>query len=132
MHSVPRLRPELLNCLIASSPPKVNQPSPDPLEFLKSLWGPMGLPGAGFTMPTLDAGEIEKRIADLRAVETWLDMNLSMLRMAIQGMEMQKATLAAMKAPEGAGGAQPPHPAVQAWLNALQGKGGGGPPEKDR
>ena len=26
--------------------PTVSQPSPDPLEFLKSLWGPMGLPGS--------------------------------------------------------------------------------------
>ena len=103
----------------------MSQPSPDPLEFLKSLWGPMGLPGAGFMMPTLDVGEIDKRIADLRAVENWLNMNLSMLRMAIQGMELQRATLAAMKSPEG--GAPAMHPAVEAWLNALQGKD---PPRK--
>jgi hypothetical protein len=103
----------------------VSQPSPDPLEFLKSLWGPMGLPGAGFMMPTLDVAEIDKRIADLKAVENWLNVNLSMLRMAIQGMEMQRATLAAMKSPDAA--AQPVHPAVEAWLNALQGKD---PPRK--
>jgi hypothetical protein len=100
----------------------VSQPTPDPLEFLKSLWGPMGLPGAGFMMPTLDVAEVDKRLAELRAVENWLNMNLSMLRMAIQGMEMQRATLAAMKSPDAAAGAQPMHPAVEAWLKALQGK----------
>jgi hypothetical protein len=85
----------------------------------------MGLPGAGMMIPTLDVGEIEKRIADLRAVENWLNMNLGMLRAAIQGMEMQKATLNAMQqGGQGAGSAPGMHPAVEAWLKALQGAGG--------
>jgi hypothetical protein len=74
---------------------------PDPFEFLKSLWGPMGLPMAGMASPTLDLNEIDKRIADLKSVENWLNMNLGALRATIQGFEMQRATLAAM---QGAGG----------------------------
>jgi hypothetical protein len=70
---------------------------PDPFEFLKSLWGPMGLPLAGVMVPTLNPGEVERRIAELKSVENWLNMNLNVLRMHIQGLEMQKAGLAAMQ-----------------------------------
>src|SRR5438309_11384627 len=70
---------------------------PDPLEFLKSLWGPMGLPLAGAMAPTLIQDELDRRIAELRSVENWLNMNLNVLRMTIQGLEMQKAGLAAMQ-----------------------------------
>lgn len=74
----------------------MSQP-PDPLEFLKSLWGPMGLPMAGLTPPAAAATELDKRIAELRSVENWLNMNLGVLRMTIQSLEMQKAGLAAMQ-----------------------------------
>lgn len=69
----------------------------DPLEFLKSMWGGMGFPLPGMVTPTLDVNELDKRIADLKAVEGWLKMNLGMLQMSIQGMEMQRATIAAMQ-----------------------------------
>lgn len=78
---------------------------PDPFEFLKSLWGPMGLPMAGVMAPTLNPGEIERRIAELRSVENWLNMNLNVLRMTIQGMEMQKSGLEALQ--ESVAGAKP-------------------------
>ena len=67
----------------------------DPLQ---SLWGNMGFSLPGMVTPTLDTDELEKRITDLKAVEGWLRMNLSMLQMTIQGMEMQRATLNAVKA----------------------------------
>lgn len=79
--------------------------SPDPMQFLKSLWGPMGIPLPGLVTPTLDVGELDKRIADLKSVETWLNTNLSMLRMSIQGLEMQRATLNAMQQGFGAAAA---------------------------
>ena len=69
----------------------------DPFEMFRRLWGPLGVPLPGMAMPTLDPQEIEKRIRDLKSVENWLAMNLSTLRMAIQGLEMQKATLTAMQ-----------------------------------
>ncbi len=78
---------------------------PDPFEFLKSLWGPMGLPMGGVMAPTLDPSEIERRIAELRSVENWLNMNLNVLRMTIQGMEMQKSGLEALR--ESVTGAKP-------------------------
>ena len=82
----------------------MTQPTgPDPLEFLKAFWGPMGLPMTGMVTPTVDVSELEKRIADLKSVENWLNMNLSLLRMSIQGLEMQKATLTAMQQAMAAG-----------------------------
>ena len=74
----------------------------DPFEMFRRLWAPLGLPVPGMSMPTLDPAEVEKRIADLKSVETWLGMNLNMVKMAIQGLEMQKVALDAMKANAGA------------------------------
>ena len=70
----------------------------DPMEFLKSLWSNTGMPLPGLVTPTLDTDELEKRIADLKAVEGWLKTNLGMLQMTIQGLEMQRATLSALQA----------------------------------
>ncbi len=77
--------------------PDAKQPQ-DPFEMFRRLWGPLGLPVPGMAMPTLDPAEIEKRIADLRSIEGWLSMNLNMVRMAISGLEVQKAALEAMQA----------------------------------
>jgi len=70
----------------------------DPLEFMKNLWGQMGFALPGMVAPTLDLNDLEKRIADLKAVEGWLRMNLNMLQLTIQGLEMHRATVAAMHA----------------------------------
>jgi len=69
----------------------------DPFEMFRRLWGPLGVPVPGLSMPTLDPHEIEKRIAELKSVEGWLAMNLNMLRAAIQALEMQKAGLEGMQ-----------------------------------
>ncbi len=74
----------------------------DPFEMFRRLWAPLGLPVPGMSMPTLDPAEVEKRIADLKSVETWLGMNLNMVKMAIQGLEIQKVALDVMKANAGA------------------------------
>ncbi|RJG07773.1 hypothetical protein D3870_01985 [Noviherbaspirillum cavernae] len=79
----------------------------DSLEFVKSLWGGMGIPGTnlpaggmsmpGMVIPTLSVEEIRKKIADLRAVESWLDLNMNMLRTTIQALEVQAATIATLQ-----------------------------------
>lgn len=76
----------------------------DPLEFMKGMWSNMGFALPGMVAPTLDVNELDKRIADFKAVEGWLKMNLNMLQMGIQGLEMQRATLAAMQALGQSGG----------------------------
>jgi len=72
-------------------------PPQDPFEVFRRLWGPLGLPVPGMAMPTFDPKEVEKRVADLKSVEAWLSMNLNMVRFAIQGLEVQRAALAAMR-----------------------------------
>jgi len=101
---------------------------PDPFEFLKALWGAMGVPMAGMAAPIINADEIDRRIAELKSVENWLNMNLNVLRMTLQTLEMQKAGLAALKEAADkagqAGGAGTGGNAVgafaEAWWNALQ------------
>lgn len=70
----------------------------DPLEFVRGMWSNMGFSLPGMVAPTLDVDELDKRITDMKAVEGWLKMNLNMLQMSIQGLEMQRAALAAVKA----------------------------------
>jgi hypothetical protein len=80
-------------------------PPQDPFEMFRRLWGNLGVPLPGMAMPTFDPAEVEKRISDLRSVETWLNMNLNMVKFSIQGLELQRAALQAMRT---AGGAEPP------------------------
>jgi hypothetical protein len=87
----------------------------DGIDFVRKMWGVTGLPGlptvGGITQfahglpqalpsmitPTLDVGELDKRIADLRAVEQWLALNANMLRATIQSLEVQRNTIATLK-----------------------------------
>ena len=74
-------------------------PSPATMtQFAHSL--PQALPS--MIAPTLDVNELEKRIADLRAVEQWLNLNVSMLRTAIQSLEVQRNTIATLRSFSGA------------------------------
>lgn len=70
----------------------------DPLNFMRNMWGNMGFSLPGMVAPTFDLEELDKRIKDLKAVEGWLRMNLSMLQMTIQGLEMQRSTVGAVQA----------------------------------
>jgi hypothetical protein len=74
-----------------------DHPPQDPFEMFRRLWGPLGVPIPGMAVPTFDPQEVEKRIAELRSVEAWLTMNLNMLKFSIQGLELQRAALQAMK-----------------------------------
>ena len=72
----------------------------DTLDFVKNLWGSMSVPGIsipGMAAPTLSVDELDKKIADLKAVESWLNLNVSMLRGTIQALEVQRGTIATLK-----------------------------------
>ena len=69
----------------------------DPLNFMRNMWGNMGFSLPGMVAPTFDIDELDKRIKDMKAVEGWLRMNLSMLQMTIQGLEMQRTTVSAVQ-----------------------------------
>lgn len=67
----------------------------DTLAFVKQLWGSMKIPG--MSIPSLSPEDIDKQIADLKAVESWLQVNMNMLRSSIQALEVQSATLNALR-----------------------------------
>ena len=83
------------------------------LEMFKTMWGQgaTGQPGQfpftadaskaaggfGAAFPGLDVDELEKRIKDLKSVENWLNLNLNILKSTIQGLEVQHATMMALK-----------------------------------
>jgi hypothetical protein len=75
----------------------------NPFSGLGPFGAMMGVPGAaGATglaggaldaaslMKAIDPQEIDRRISDMRAVETWLKFSLSTLEMSIKTMEMQR------------------------------------------
>jgi hypothetical protein len=52
---------------------------------------------SNWVAPTLNVEELEKRIAELKAVHYWLDQNSRALGATIQALEVQKMTLATLK-----------------------------------
>ena len=68
------------------------------MDWIKQLWGGGPESGlAGFAAPTLDVEQIERKITDLRAVESWLQTNAAVLRTTIQALEVQRNTILALQ-----------------------------------
>jgi hypothetical protein len=69
-------------------------------DFLQNLAQSAGKaqPGAApsWVVPTLSVEELDKRIQDLKAVQFWLEQNVTTLKATIQAMEVQKMTLATL------------------------------------
>src|ERR1700716_1364428 len=94
------------------------------LEFMQRMWNPFGMPIPGFTPPapagtapagmpfpnpaamfaTLDPAELDKKIAELRVIENWLTLSVNFMQMSIKTLELQKASLEALR---GSAGAEP-------------------------
>lgn len=78
-----------------------NNPLLRSMDMMAQAWKNMASGGAGDLssgmMPSLSPDDLDRRIRDLRAVESWLQLNLSMLGTTIQGLEIQRSTLAAIK-----------------------------------
>ncbi len=97
----------------------------DALEFMQRMWNPLGIamPGFGPVAPAapagmpfpnpaamfaaLDPAEIDRKIAELRIIENWLTMSVNMMQMSIKTMELQKASVEAMRGGS-RGDARPP------------------------
>ena len=94
-------------------------------EFMQKVWNPFGVPMPGFGVPgtapgapgappvpgvpfpnpaamfaTLDPAELARKIDELRVIESWLQMSLNMMQLSIKTMELQKASLEALRAPQ--------------------------------
>ncbi|MBK9114300.1 MAG: hypothetical protein IPM22_01320 [Betaproteobacteria bacterium] len=83
---------------------------------MQRMWNPLGLAVPGFAPPqaapapaglpfpnpaamfaALDPAEIDRKIAELKIIENWLTMSVNMMQMSIKTMELQKASLEAMR-----------------------------------
>lgn len=69
------------------------------IDLMKDFWSrwPGGSALPGFMVPTVDVEELDKRIGDLKAAEKWVEVNLNLLRATIQGLEVQRHTIAAIQ-----------------------------------
>ncbi len=69
------------------------------MEMMRTAWEGLAKAG-GFDQAvqsaTSSGDDIERRIADLRVVEHWLQMNLSMLASTIQALEVQRSTISTL------------------------------------
>ena len=83
---------------------QANEMSSNPLlasmEMLSRAW--QSLAGSGvLSQPPVPAAltteDLDRRINDLKAVENWLRINMSMLTSSIQALEVQRATIATLK-----------------------------------
>jgi hypothetical protein len=99
------------------------------MEFFQKMWNPLGLPVPGMMPPTgdspaampgmppfpfppnamnpfmnFDPAEVEKKINEFKTVETWLTMQIGALQMTIKTLEMQKASLEALRSQTRASG----------------------------
>lgn len=120
------------------APPAFPFSPQEAMAFMQRMWNPLGVPMPGFGLPgasgsepaaamgfpnpamlfaALDPAEIDRKIAELRIVENWLSMSLSMMQMSIKTLELQKASLEALAAA---------HQPMQATGGASRGKQGKG------
>ena len=112
-----------------SSPPPGFPFSPqDALDFMQKMWNPLGVPIPGFAMPgapmggqagamqfpnpaamfaTLDPAELERKIGEMKIIEGWLTMSLNLMQMSVKTMELQKASLEALRAAQAPAGGAP-------------------------
>jgi hypothetical protein len=71
----------------------------DPFAFMRNQWSGLG---SGFqfpnqALPPTNLEDLDRRISDLKTVDQWLTLNLNMLKTTIQGLEIQRGTLAAVQ-----------------------------------
>lgn len=95
----------------------------DALEFMQRMWNPFGVPVPGFApgstagagaagagMPggvpfahpaamfaAIDPQDVQRKIDEMRIIEAWLQMSLNLMQMSIKTMELQKASLEAIR-----------------------------------
>jgi len=93
----------------------------DMFDLWSKMVNPSAYPLQSLMFPVLDAKELEKKIAELQAVEHWLRANLGMLQLSIKSLEYQRSLVKggekmreAMER-EGEANADVPNPAMWAW-----------------
>ncbi len=68
------------------------------VELMSQTWQNLGTSKTmPFATPPMNIDELDKRIEELKHVESWLSMNLAMLKNTIQGLELHRHSIASFK-----------------------------------
>ena len=62
-------------------------------DMFQKMANPFAFPLQNFLAPSLSLEEVEKKITELKSVQSWLQMNLGMLELSIKSLEYQQALL---------------------------------------
>lgn len=65
----------------------------DSMKMMSQAWQKFATMAPQATSIAMDPNELDKRIEELKAVESWLKLNLSMLSSSIHSLEIQKANM---------------------------------------
>jgi len=93
-------------------------------DMFQRMMNPMAIPMQSLLFPNLSIEDLERKIGELKSIESWLTANLSMLQLSIKTMEYQHALLSGSKE-GGKAGATPENPFVNPALwpwNMMGGK----------
>jgi len=79
----------------AAAPPPPQQEAP----AAASQSSPLGFqyPNPASMFMALDPAEVERKIGELKVIEGWLTMSLNLMQMSIRTLELQKASLEALR-----------------------------------
>lgn len=70
--------------------------------------GMLAFPNPATMFAALDPALVEQKIAELRVIEGWLAMSLDLMRMSIKTLELQRASLEALRAGTAVAKPKPP------------------------
>jgi hypothetical protein len=87
-------------------------------EMFQRMMNPLAFPLQSLLFPNLSVEEIDRKVTELKSIESWLTANLSLLQLTIKTMEYQRALLAGPQ--EGSKTTDPPenpftNPASWPW-----------------
>ncbi len=69
----------------------------DWFEFMQKMWNPTSFPMPGMITPTVNFEEIDKKITELKAVESWLTMSTGFVQLTIKTLQLQKSALESLR-----------------------------------
>ena len=72
--------------------PGMTPPTPGVTHAAPQFPNPMAM------FATLDPAEIDRKIGELRVIENWLSMSLNFMQLSIKTLELQQASLEALRA----------------------------------
>jgi hypothetical protein len=89
----------------SASPPSAHADAPaqGAPASMGALPGMLPFPNPAAMFAALDPMEVERKIGELKVIENWLVMSLNMMQMSIKTLELQKASLEALR------GSSPPN-----------------------